>query len=143
MTLPRHKMPYFYKYTTADTAKLVIETLCFRWSAPSKFNDPFDHRARLTFDVQPNLFAQLLTQSAERVVFSDDEPEGVPETNLGSLLRGCRAQRQTLSRREFNETIFEGALDSAEGLEPHLDRFNVFLHEFLERSRVFCVFGNL
>ena len=38
----RHDVPFFYKYTTADTAIAVLKTQTLRWSSPLTFNDPFD-----------------------------------------------------------------------------------------------------
>jgi hypothetical protein len=38
----RHDRQYFYKYTTADAAMIVLATRKFRWSSRLEFNDPFD-----------------------------------------------------------------------------------------------------
>jgi hypothetical protein len=39
-----HTREHLFKYATTATALKVIESHCFRWSAPTKFNDPFDHQ---------------------------------------------------------------------------------------------------
>jgi hypothetical protein len=37
-----HDRPHFYKYTTAATALAILKNCSVRWSAPARFNDPFD-----------------------------------------------------------------------------------------------------
>ncbi|MBL9184913.1 MAG: DUF2971 domain-containing protein [Verrucomicrobiaceae bacterium] len=37
-----HNRHSFYKYTTANVAKAVLDGQKLRWSVPSRFNDPFD-----------------------------------------------------------------------------------------------------
>jgi hypothetical protein len=32
----------FFKYVDSDTAKIILKNCTLRWSAPSRFNDPFD-----------------------------------------------------------------------------------------------------
>jgi Protein of unknown function (DUF2971) len=47
-----HDRQFFYKYMTANTAKIVLSTRKLRWSSPLLFNDPFDitQELRLNFD---------------------------------------------------------------------------------------------
>lgn len=37
-----HERHVFYKYMSANTAKIVLENCSLRWSSPTIFNDPFD-----------------------------------------------------------------------------------------------------
>lgn len=39
---PAHDRSRFYKYVSAETAKIVLETKQVRYSSPLVFNDPFD-----------------------------------------------------------------------------------------------------
>ena len=41
---------HFYKYVTADAAKLILKNLQVKYSSPDLFNDPFDNQ----FDIQIN-----------------------------------------------------------------------------------------
>ena len=47
----KHERCFFYKYTTAKTAEIILSTRKLRWSSPVKFNDPFDvtQELRLNF----------------------------------------------------------------------------------------------
>ena len=46
-----HDRQFFYKYTTAATARIVLCNRKLRWSSPAIFNDPFDiHPDALLFD---------------------------------------------------------------------------------------------
>ncbi len=48
----RHDRRVFYKYVTAEVAKIILATRKLRWSSPLLFNDPFDvtQELRLNFD---------------------------------------------------------------------------------------------
>jgi hypothetical protein len=48
----RHDRAFFYKYVTAQVAKIVLISRKLRWSSPLLFNDPFDvtQELRLNFD---------------------------------------------------------------------------------------------
>ena len=45
----------FYKYTTAKTARPILEKSALQWSSPTVFNDPFD----MQFDLQPGIQAKV------------------------------------------------------------------------------------
>ena len=48
----RHERRFFYKYTTAEIAEIILKTRKLRWSSPVQFNDPYDvtQELRLNFD---------------------------------------------------------------------------------------------
>lgn len=46
MTLPAN----LFKYTTGDTARIILRTSCLRWSSPEKFNDPAEFRRLPKFE---------------------------------------------------------------------------------------------
>ena len=39
---PHDESETLYKYTSFDTAKIILESGSFRFSSPLKFNDPFE-----------------------------------------------------------------------------------------------------
>lgn len=63
----------------------VIESKSFRWSSPTKFNDPFDHQTGFVLNVDTDEFANLLTFSRERIIFSDIVPVVNPVSTLAAL----------------------------------------------------------
>lgn len=48
----QHNRQFFYKYVTAEVARIILATRKLRWSSPLLFNDPFDvtQELRLNFD---------------------------------------------------------------------------------------------
>lgn len=135
-----HDRSHFFKYASLGTAMRVIESKSFRWSAPTKFNDPFDHQAGFEIKVDPSAFAKQLTESAERVICSDVapcDPEGVFPRHLLLLLR---ANRDKFSPEELRDQLHEGALEMASSLEKDIaEKLNPQLLAFLWNARVFCV----
>lgn len=48
----KHDRQYFYKYVSAEVAKIILARKELRWTSPLLFNDPFDvsQELRLNFD---------------------------------------------------------------------------------------------
>lgn len=134
-----HDRSHFFKYASLDTALRVIESGSFRWSAPTKFNDPFDHQSGFAIKIDQVDFAKQLTESAERVIYSDvsiGDPDGLFPRHLLLL----RANRDRLPRKELHDQLYEGSLEMASYLEKNLaEKFNPEILTFLCNARVFCV----
>lgn len=82
-----HDRQYFYKYVTANVAKIVLTARTLRWSSPLLFNDPFDvtQDLRLHFD-EAKLNAVLFDRCASLIERGD--PSGpVKHPVLAALLR--------------------------------------------------------
>jgi hypothetical protein len=47
---PWHGKYAFFKYYTADSAKLTLKNTSRKWSTPLLFNDPFDNQFDLFFE---------------------------------------------------------------------------------------------
>lgn len=73
----RHDRRFFYKYMTAETARIVLANRTLRWSCPVLFNDPFDiHPDTLHFDgveLQQALMEEIssLLRNPESTVVAD------------------------------------------------------------------------
>jgi hypothetical protein len=50
MVNPWHNRNSFFKYYTAESAKLTLESTARKWSTPLLFNDPFDNQFDLNFE---------------------------------------------------------------------------------------------
>lgn len=134
-----HDRSHFFKYASLDTAMRVIESKSFRWSAPMKFNDPFDHQAGFEITVDQSAFAKQLTESAERVIYSDVALGDPDELFARNLLR-LRANRDKFPREELHDQLYEGALEMASSLEKNIaEKLNPQIRAFLSNARVFCV----
>src|SRR2546430_8409125 len=51
-------LPIFFKYYTAEAAKLTLEHCSRKWSTPLCFNDPFDNQFDLHFEDPSEQLAQ-------------------------------------------------------------------------------------
>ena len=68
-----HDRQSFFKYMSADTARIVLTNQSLRWSSPILFNDPFDVPRELSFGVTPD---QLVQASGRRMAsLLNDPPE--------------------------------------------------------------------
>jgi hypothetical protein len=102
------------------------------------FNDPFDHQAGFTLDIDDDRFACLLTASIERVVFMDAPLRPVLPLLFQYLLR-LRAIRDRVPRGDMLSQLGDASKEVAANLRAGIDGFNTKIHKHLLHSRVFCV----
>lgn len=134
-----HNRQEFYKYATCATALRIIETRSLRWSAPTLFNDPFDHQTGFVMDMDLEQFAKLLTDSSERLVFGNAVPLANPPSLNTRMILKMRSIRHRLPRDAFLKDIHEGSLEIAQRMEQNLQEFNSWIRGHLCDSRVLCV----
>lgn len=139
MTTRLHDRQSFFKYTSLSTASTIIESKSFRWSAPTLFNDPFDHQLGFVIEEAPERFAAQLYDSTLRLIFGDVEPRPNPESAYFNMAMALRANRTRLPKDELMGRLRQGCMDVAYNLHSHLDQLNAALRDQLCRSRVFCV----
>jgi len=139
MSIRAHDHSHFFKYASFKTALRIIESKSFRWSSPTKFNDPFDHQAGLVLNFSPESFSQSLTSSIERVIFSDTEPSITPTTLFSALTLKLRQVRHKLPRSEILRDLHKYSAESAAILNDSIGQLNAAIQEQLCHSRVFCV----
>ena len=78
-----HDRSSFFKYSSASTARLVLENKTLRWSSPSLFNDPFDVPRELSFGITPVEINDALARRFISLI--ENPPEDTSE--LGPKLR--------------------------------------------------------
>lgn len=135
----KHDRSFFYKYLSFDTALRVVESKRFQWSSPVNFNDPFDHQAGFSLEIEKEEFARLLTESIERVIFSDEAISVQPQSMFAALTIQMRAIRHRLNRDEIMKQLRGASLQVADNLHAHFSQLNQTVHVQLFQSRVFCV----
>lgn len=134
-----HNRSSFFKYTSLSTARIVIESKSFRWSAPTLFNDPFDHQLGFVLDEEPEAFATHLYNSTLRLIFGDIEPTPNPESTYFTMAMALRANRVRLPKDELMSMLHKSCLEVANNLHANLSQLNAVLSDQLCRSRIFCV----
>ncbi len=137
MSARQHDQDHFFKYASFSTAMRVIVSKSFRWSSPTKFNDPFDHQVGFAHDIDVNQFAARFAKSRERVIYTDTIPRGYPLAVTSAL--HLRQYRDQLPHAELLEEISAGALEVAGNLELSIAKLTADSHRLLCHSRIFCV----
>jgi hypothetical protein len=134
----RNDRKSFFKYTSASTAKLVLESKAFRWAAPTLFNDPFDHQTSFVLDESGAQLAASLSAYIRDLIYADDE---LPATStvLGSMVKQLRAGRRDDRREELCGEIDEFCKRHAEAAQDRVDEFSAQITSFMQQFRVFCV----
>lgn len=139
MSARAHDRNYFFKYASLETAVRVIESKSFRWSSPTKFNDPFDHQAGFILPFSPEEISLALTSSIERIIFSDAEPVITPTTLFSALTLKLREIRHKLPRSQVLCELGQSSSESAAMLCDSIEKLNAAVQDQLCHSRVFCV----
>jgi hypothetical protein len=117
----------------------VLQNRKLRWSAPTQFNDPFDHQTALNFQFDNAELQKYLAACLESVVFGPDEPEFEEISEFGSLYLHLRRTVLTQDREEVLERMRAGATDLAAKFPEYKQNFNKLLIEQLTNSRVLCL----
>ena len=65
---PKHDRKHFFKYTSAKTAKLILQNKTLKYSSPLLFNDPFDVQTEIFFDFKIDTLPELILQKIEEIV---------------------------------------------------------------------------
>ena len=139
MQYERHGQPHFFKFATAEAALKIIEGQSLRWSSAIEFNDPFDHQAGFSLEMDEADFARLLSESMLRVIFAD-APVSVGASQLFTqLLLALRKMRDRLPRAQLEVELNESSLQVARNISEGIDSFNAAIQTHLLHSRVLCV----
>jgi predicted Fe-S protein YdhL (DUF1289 family) len=138
--MPRaHDRSHFFKYLTGDTAKLVLQNRKLKWSAPTQFNDPFDHQTALIFQFGSDEFQERFVTSLEEIVFGPAEPEFEEISMAGKLFLLLRRNGRAQDREEVLARIRAGAADSSAKIPEYEQNINGLLADQLTNSRVLCL----
>jgi len=134
-----HDKEFFYKYTTADTAKKILQNLNVRWSSPVLFNDPFDTQIDLSMGFSFDDISQPLAERFNKLIFSEDEPT-IDNSALGHIIvKKLRPLRKKLPEDKwkeiFEQSLEKGATSAREALESAQKDWKSYLSTF----KVFCV----
>lgn len=129
----------FYKYMSARTARIVLESSSLRWSSPLSFNDlsEFQRMPRFAPTIAEGLrqFPHLLLDIVAGTVEIDEEPLPPPSQLLLSILRRMPTSRSTVE--EMTAALSAEIADADNQAELALREFTLGLD--LEAVRILCV----
>jgi len=137
--LPRHDRDAFFKYATAETAKLIIGSRKLRWSSPLLFNDPFDHQAGFAFPFTGEELSQAFVKASVQAIYGEAPFDPPHRTKYGEILCISRANRERLPRAEIEAGLQAAAVEMAANFPDLSETLNTEITAQLTRSRVFCL----
>jgi hypothetical protein len=139
MSIVRHSQPHFFKFATTEAALKIIEGRSLKWSSATAFNDPFDHQAGFSLDLEESHFAKLLTDSMLRVIFSNAPISVGASARFTQMLLTLRLMRDRLQQNQIGRELYDASLEVAKNIREGINDFNAAIHAHLLHSRVLCV----
>lgn len=141
MSYPKHNKTRFFKYTSAQTARKILETGTVRYSSPLLFNDPFDIQSGLHFDFDIEAFPDRLLNRIKQLVESEQIPEMALHHPMEKIISLMREKKTTHGiPEELPQGILKPFLVSSKDnmIKLQLD-YQKGWRDFLPRLRVFSV----
>ena len=112
-----------FKYATAETAKIVLESRTRRWSSPSLFNDPFDVQFDLHVEFENAKIADLIADELWEIYSGSKEIE--PANDFGRMFKLFSqrvpglSQEKLFKEQKLDKSIRE-AIQNTDELLPML-----------------------
>ncbi|HXY99199.1 MAG TPA: DUF2971 domain-containing protein [Stellaceae bacterium] len=138
-----HNKDGFFKYYTADSAKLTLRATTRKWSTPFEFNDPFDNQFDLFFEEPSDELAAREVNRLHEILTSPVPPK---PGQFGSLAPQIEIIRQALlAHPDFKFTedeladLREGAVEGMRGTINNLPQANAEIRALLADTSIFCV----
>lgn len=127
----------FYKYMSADTARVVMENATLRWSTPRTLNDPWDVQFDLRVDVDRARFKDL---ALERLWDAHYGQEPAPIGNdFGRLIRALRGRFPHMEKQEFDHEFGDAIDQSFDAFMRNLPRFREETRALMADSKLLCL----
>lgn len=138
---PQHNEKHFYKYTSSETAKIILNSRKFRYSSPLLFNDPFDVQTELTFDFDINNFHSKVVEEMIRLASFDEAISFEEETDFKETI--TLLKRHIKKEGKVNLLLKSGLVEinkeTNRVLEDMRLNYNFMWREFLKSLRVFSM----
>ena len=100
-----HDRSLFYKYTSAETAKIILESCSLRWSNPKVFNDPFDVPEHIFTEVDTSSVGEKIASLMRSSIMGDRvfEDEEYLKPTIKFLLEAFKNADDTLREQLLKE----------------------------------------
>lgn len=133
-----HDRTSFFKYTSASTAKLVVENSTLRWSSPVLFNDPFDVPRELLFGITST---EVFAATGRRFKSLIEQP---PEdtSNLEPKLRLIIDTVKNGISEKLRAELIAGIMEMPDTYQPtdiNLDEFRNLWRSWIPEFRILCL----
>jgi hypothetical protein len=127
----------FYKYTTAKTARSILEKGTLQLSSPALFNDPFDKQFDLHLGYDPDRVVNRVLQRFVDVYRGRAQPvAGSVLDEQAKLLRACMLGLKEDDVRKENR---DGIYKTMKAMEHGLPKLHGELRALLAPRRILCL----
>lgn len=135
-----HNRDHFYKFSSVETARIIISNKTLRWSSPLVFNDPFDTQTGLVASIDPGEFADAFYARNCEMVLADSLPDYFdPHNRLHIAWNFLREARERFSPDELKKVFREEADKLAATLPDHLEKLSKSVATEMVHAKILCV----
>jgi hypothetical protein len=129
-----HTRSSFFKYVSAEAARDILSTRTLRWSAPTRFNDPFDVPINLELPCTPASLQVALAQAIAQMI---EQEAPIPRPELAAIQSLLRQPNSADAKVEILESLRNW---SAEGFElASLEEMRQHWARLRPDMRILCV----
>ncbi|MBV1876330.1 MAG: DUF2971 domain-containing protein [Pseudomonadales bacterium] len=128
-----------YKYTSAETAEIILNTGTLRWSSPELFNEAWaiGHSPELDFD--HITITKAMLKQAVSMIFIRDMPAGNEKHPLFKAIRRWRTEDRFKDEVEAYDSLSELLAPTPETLESKLKHILSAWVDLVANSRILCL----
>jgi len=127
-------VPELYKYTSADVAKIVLESRKIRWSSPLTLNDPAEFKLAVTPPERRDHLISLALEEAWRVASGEVQP-----TQMHGTVYRLLTHRNGWDRSEFLANLADAITESVDTHLKNEPKWINDLHQIMIRDKVLCL----
>jgi DUF2971 family protein len=129
---------FFYKYTDAVGAKIILGNLQLLYKSPKHFNDPFDCQIGLRSEYEHEKFGSLFLGKLYQLLFGESRPDILDRNPKRDKILQLWEEGDDAKKIQFLN--FYRAGWEAEGVMSKAPEVNTRrIEEILDASRIFCV----
>lgn len=137
-SLRTHEHSVLYKHVSLSTAYAVLNSGCFRWSSPERFNDPFDIPEVLYNDFEPKELQRTLISRVKGLIDGTEDTSGRTLSQSTQLLVGLGRMAGEELKNELYESFSE-VVDSTEKLPSTFSELREHWAENRKIQRILCL----
>jgi hypothetical protein len=129
----------FFKYVTAETARIVLESATCRWSSPLIFNDPFDVQFDLHLEFDEQKIVDLIVDELWEIYSGKKTLKAA--NALGQIFESFLKRVPGLSRKDIFERqgLRDSIRESIERTKTLLPQLHAQQRSLLQRSKLLCL----
>lgn len=136
-----HSESYFYKYTKASTARLILKEGNFIAQSPLKFSDPFDVQVGMHFGFDIQRFPELFYAKLMSLIEAEVEPNFENRNTISTFVLRLREAHKAgiLSKEKLLKETKETVAAIGSILEENRLQFIKTREALVKRMRVLCL----